>query len=172
MLNLRSLVFMALAALCGGVTTVSAQGLNVYLAIPGIPGDSAAAGHANEIDVVAVGQGLFEQVSGKSKGVGCDINVTKRLDSAGPLLWMAALGKDVVPEAKITVEKSGAKPLVFYEIRMGSVTISTIGTSFSSDGTAAELVTLLPQSLTLTFREQRPDGTAGDTVTRTFSCGI
>jgi hypothetical protein len=73
--------------------------------------DATAVGHVNAIDVVSVGQGLFEQVSGQTKGVGCEVTVTKQLDSAGPLLWMAALGKDVVPEARVSVEEAGEKPL-------------------------------------------------------------
>lgn len=158
--------------LASGAVTASAQGLNVYLSIPGIPGDSTAIGHVGEIDVMAVSQGLFEQGTGKKKHTACDVNVTKRLDSAGPLLWLATIDQDALPDAKVSVEKAGAKPLVFYEVRMTNVTIGSISSSFASDGSAVEVVRLLPQSVTLSFRKQRPDGSPGGETLRTFSCGL
>src|SRR5688572_1386653 len=83
--------------LSGGVLQALAQ-TSVFMFIPGIPGNSVDARHADWIDVLSLSQTLEEVAKGRPQ---CSVKAIKNLDNAGPLLWAAAVNGQIFPEVKI-----------------------------------------------------------------------
>ena len=66
-----------------------------YLNIPGIPGDSTVKAHANQIDVQTFSWGVTNPTGTASFG---NLNITKFVDPASPLLMKAVAAGNHVPD--------------------------------------------------------------------------
>src|SRR6185436_10737853 len=110
---------------------------DTFMLVPGIPGDSAARGHENWIDVISLQQSWPGQVR---KGTSCDVTVVKALDSAGPRLWLAAVTGQSFPEIKIEMVKAAADPFTFYQLKLTNAIISSITTSGNSTSIVENVV--------------------------------
>jgi len=147
------------------VPRAASAATDTFMFVPGIPGGSADDRHKGWIDVISLQQGW----PGTAKRTSCDVTVVKALDIAGPKLWLAAVTGQVFAEIKIEALKAGADPIKFYELKLTNVQISSITTN--GTGTAfIEDVVLSPQSATLSFFSQNPDGSTGPPVTVTVPC--
>ena len=98
----------------------------------------------------------------------CDVEVVKRLDIAGPRLWVAAVTGQVFPEVTIEVIRTDGDQSRLYEIKLTSARVLSISTT--GDSAFVESVTLSPVSATLTVFTQKADGSAGTPITGTFAC--
>ena len=167
----RLMLGLVVMVLIGSVSTrpAGAQSFNAFLFIPGIPGSSVDERHKNWIDVLSLSQGLAP-VDPKKAIVACNLTVVKLLDVSGPLLWAAAASGQVFPEATIEVARAGGTQIVFYVIRLANAKIASIQSSIKADSLPVEQMVLAPESATLEMKEQRPDGTFGATISRTFTC--
>ncbi len=115
--------------------------------------------------------GLTQTLTQVRRTPQCSVLVAKRLDNAGPLLWVAAVGGQVFAEVKIDVTKPGDKQPVFYQIKLLNARVTGISTSASaSSDDLREVVTLGADTVELHFFPQRPDGGPGTPVTSSFAC--
>lgn len=159
---------LAVCMLLLGFLGVSAQTagaqLTIYMNLSDIQGSSTDEGHPNWIELRGVRQ-VFEPDSLKK---GCEIEVLKNLDVAGPRLWRAAVVRGHLPEAVIEVVSAGSQPVTIYEIRLRDLVIAAI----STEGTNAfeERVTLVAENVTLIYRRLLPDGTFGGVITESWRC--
>lgn len=147
------------------VPRVASAATGTFMFVPGIPGGSADDKHKDWIDVLSLQQGW----PGTAKRTSCDVTVVKALDVAGPKLWLAAVTGQVFAEIKIEAVKAGADPVKFYELKLLNAQISSITTN-GAGSSFVEDVVLSPQSATLSFFPQNPDGSPGPTVTVTVPC--
>lgn len=164
------LVFGFLAS--AGVDQASAQ-TNTFLNMGTIKGSSTDAFHKDWIDVISLTHTL--QVSQTSAGAArvarqaaCSLEVIKPLDIAGPRLWGAAVTGQVFTEVQIDVSSQGESPRVFYQIKLRNAIITGISTV--GNGGYAERLSLSAQSVELTFRPQKPDGSLDAPVVSMFEC--
>lgn len=165
-MNRRSLVTTAVAVTLAAMGTPAAHAAtDIFMIVPGIPGESVQRFYEHTIDVFALRQSLLPTSKGADA---CAIEVLKVLDIAGPPLWAAAVTGQRFSEIRIDVLKIGEPAIKIYEIRLGDAHIANITTG--GEDTFTETVTLGASSMTLTYFPQNKDGSRGTGVSTTVSC--
>jgi type VI secretion system Hcp family effector len=139
---------------------------STFMLVPGIPGESVDAHHANWIDVVGLTQTLTEGTR-PSAGPQCSIEVRKHLDVAGPSLWLAAVTGQTFDQVQI--ELVGSTGQRFYQILLNKAVVASISTT-DDNTTPAERITFSIGSVTLTYWRQKADGSLDAPVSQTFGC--
>ena len=82
-----------------GLVTASGSGMDILVLMNGIPGESAAYGHAGWMDVFSMSHGLSRTSATNANHQ--DVSFTKRLDSATPLLYDHVNRRTVIPDVQI-----------------------------------------------------------------------
>lgn len=154
-------------ALCAaGAGSASAQQFQTFMFVPGIPGEATDAQHQNWIELLSMSQ----DAAASKRAAACNVAVLKKLDSAGPALWVAVASGQIFPEIKIEVVKSGGDTsFKLYDIRLGNVRLTSTGLSGSSE-IPIEFIAMVPQFVTLTYNRQAPDGSIVPGTPQTVSC--
>lgn len=160
-----------ISALVAGLSAIEtgeayAQQYRTYMFVPGIPGSSLDAAHKDWIEVLSMSQG----VSSIKKTVACsDVTIMKVLDQAGPALWAAAAVRQLFPEIRIEVVKSGEFSGVVYDISLSNAKVTSTQTSGSSE-LPTESVSFSYDSITLTFNPQDAKGGIHPGTPQTIEC--
>jgi type VI secretion system secreted protein Hcp len=146
-----------------GTSTFAA--VDMFLKIPGIPGESIDDKHKGAIDVLAWSWGgsSGEATTGRGRlPTACvqDLTVTKYIDSATAGLIMNTVTGKPEPTATLIVRKAGAKVSGEYLIlTMKNVTVSSYSTGGSGgEDRLTETVTLHFDSLEGKYFRQKEDG--------------
>ena len=158
---LTSLAVFGLSLVCA--QTASAQ-VETFMLVPNIEGESTVQGYEKWIVVTSLTQTFDSAVKNQNP---CTVAVTKPFDKAGPLLWTAAVTGQVFNEVRIDIQKSGEKQAKFYELIVTNARVTSIS---SQPSALSETLTLVGTSAKLSYFQQKPDGTAGGTVSSTVTC--
>jgi type VI secretion system secreted protein Hcp len=137
---------------------------HVFLEIPGIPGESNHKGYESWIDLTSFGQEFNRRTCG-------GITFSKNLDKASALLAMSAVNGDVLAQATVAVIKEGKDTAEFLRLLLTDVIVASV-TIQSADPTRVvnESLRLVPRSVTITYKQQKPDGTLGGAMTTVVTC--
>jgi type VI protein secretion system component Hcp len=168
--------FLVAALVFGGtlVTTSEAFAQRAFLFIQNIQGESTVEAFPQWIQVLSIRQSANTTAR---KAIACDVAIVKPIDVAGPALWATAASGQTVPEMIIAVLRNAIPPggsggeviVKQYEIKLTNVRITSVqATAGATD--SSETVTLLPQSVTLSYFTQSPTGGPGPAVVQPFSC--
>jgi type VI secretion system secreted protein Hcp len=160
----RKAIRIVLAA--GAAVGASQQALadDLFLKIPGIPGESVDDKHKDEIDILSFSQ----SVEGKS----CQISFTKRVDKASPVLAEAAATRKPIPSATLVVRRITDykdQSDEYIKLTMSFVTVLSSDISLSGEY-AEENITVNTRSILIGLRPQGPDGKLGTEVSKSISC--
>lgn len=160
-------VFAAVSVLTTGeVEEASAVGsTEMFMNIDGIPGESTAAGHENEIDVTKWSWGMSQSGGTQAGGGGGgkkvsvqDLSFTKFTDAASTKLMQHCCSGKHIKEAKLTVRKVGDH-VEYLIITMSEVGVTSVSTGGSSDeDRPTENVTLTFQKVKVEYQEQNEHG--------------
>ncbi|MDB6153330.1 MAG: hypothetical protein JWL90_1783 [Chthoniobacteraceae bacterium] len=151
--------------------------IDVFLKLDGVPGESIDAVHAKEIELMGcsflVDQSGMNWAGGVATAAKANITpivLTKRADSASPLLFINNLLGTKTPKAVLTFRKAGAGGhFDFITITLSDVYISKYEFAGSTDGDQpTESVSLSFRTITYRFVPQKPDGSAGTPIERKF----
>jgi type VI secretion system secreted protein Hcp len=151
---------------------------DMYLKLEGVQGEAQDDDHKNEIEIMSFSFGVSNQGSG-AIGVGSgaskarldDLSVTKYVDKSSPGLFQnCCIGKSF-KSATLTVRKAGGdKPVNYLVYDMDEVFISSVHADGSDGGgIATEHVTLNFAKITVTYTEQKADGSAGAKTPKWYS---
>jgi type VI secretion system secreted protein Hcp len=141
MKTLRTLFFAAGLLTAVSVTPAQAIG-QLLLKLDGIPGDSLAAGHTNEIDLSSVQFGASQtgirDAGGKASARRSSLStfvVTKRTDKASPKLFLACATGQHIQTAVLTFRdlETGVPPYEYLTITLTDVFISSYSVSSGGD---------------------------------------
>jgi type VI secretion system secreted protein Hcp len=154
---LTPVLLLALAA-----QAAESQAVAIFLKIDGIEGESAAPGHAGEIDVRSFS--LAAESHGPNKPSFRDLAITKWVDRATPaLLTACAAGKPLRRVVLTVVRKGdGTTRLVSYELE--NVIVTSVGHGSASDRPTEE-VTLSFERIRVSYTPLHVTGGAGPPVT-------
>jgi type VI secretion system secreted protein Hcp len=153
--------------------TAASAATDMFLKLGDIKGESQDAKHKGEIDVLAWSWGESDNTAAARRNRApatsdCiqDLALTKFIDSASPDIIMDAVLGRVVPQATLTLRKSGERPLEYLVLKLTDVSISSYSTGGSGgEDRLAENVTLHFQSMEGTYRQQLADGSLGTPIT-------
>ena len=146
------------------------SGLDVFLNIMGIPGESVSTRHANEIVVTGIGWDFLSNaaIGGGTGDAGSvprhvgPICFVKNLDSASPRLMQAAASGETLPQATFAFAKAAANPVDYMTWRLTDATISSFRTGVGVDA-LKEKTTLAFAKVRVEYRKQNPDGSLSPT---------
>lgn len=152
-----------LIAACVLASTVQAASAEVFLLIPGVPGESADARHPGWIDVRSMSAGVANKVCS-------GVTISKSLDTSSPVLSAAALTGGVYPSMTLEVTSQGDNPRTYLTYALANVTVISVSVATDFETSVFESVSLYPTTLTMTYRPTQSDGSQGAPVTFTLNC--
>lgn len=141
--------------------------VDMFLKLGDLKGESQDATHKETIDVLSWSWGLSQSGSmhaGAGGGAGKvnvqDLNFTKWIDKASPVLALSCCNGKHFPEATLTIRKAGEKPLEYLIVKLTSVLVSSVSTGGSGgEDRLSENVTLNFAKFHVTYQPQKKDGT-------------
>ena len=156
----KSIVLILLAGLAAAVVApvTMAQSLDTFMRIDGVPGDSLAAGHVNDIVLTGYSQTFAAKTCGR-------VVAQKFIDRASPALISRAVSNVFIPSVIISVHKTSGPAVDFFKAVLESVIIERVDVSGES-GRLVEQVVLRPRNIRIELRQQDATGQfLGATVT-------
>lgn len=154
--------------------------LSMFLRIPTVDGESTSKGYEKQIDVLAWSWGMSNSGTthtGGGAGAGKanvqDFSFTKNLDSASPVLMLAALTGTIYPEATFTVLRPiPNKTTVNYEylkLKLENVLVTSVsGGGGNAQDKLTENVTLNFSKFTLEYRPVDSGGVVGGVISAAY----
>jgi type VI secretion system secreted protein Hcp len=142
-----------------------------FLKIDGIAGESRDPRHQGEIELESFSwsETFLESPAAGTRGVGKvhfqDMNITKLVDKASPLLMLAAASGQHFTSAVLTAQRPGTDPLEYLTITLSDLMVG----SYQMEAAAgqpvpADQVSLSFSRIEVVYHPQRPDGTLGAPV--------
>ncbi len=147
--------------------------VDYFLKIDGIPGESQDSKHKGEIELESWSFGEAQSGSfGAGGGGGAgkvhmqDFHFVKKVDKAGPKLFLACAQGEHIKSAILTCRKAGKEQQEYLKFEFKDLLVSSYHTSGSG---GADILPLEEIALNFTFisfdyKEQKPDGTLGGSV--------
>lgn len=144
---------------------------SMWVKIDGCEGEATDDGHKKEIDITSYSFGATHPVSSRGGGQGGgeasvhDVNVTKQVDKASPVLFKFCMSHKVLPEVLITQRKRGENPIDFMKIKLINAVVSAINHSGHGDEPGSENVTFAFEKIEKEYTPQGSDGKPQGAVT-------
>ncbi|HEX2411457.1 MAG TPA: type VI secretion system tube protein Hcp [Solirubrobacteraceae bacterium] len=142
--------------------------VDFFLRVEGIEGESTAAKHMGEIDVLSWSWGASNPVTaGPASGSASgrvniqDLHFTTRMSKASPRLFLACATGQHLKQARLSAVRAGEKAAEFFSLTLSDVRISSYqsGGSEGSDIVPMDQVSLNAAKLAIEYKAMRPDGT-------------
>jgi type VI secretion system secreted protein Hcp len=150
-----------------------------FLLLDGIKGESTDAKHKNEIDILSFSFGAVQSTHASGGGGGAgkvsvqDLTITKKTDSASPLLFLNCCQGSHIKTATLTVRKAGGTQLEYLKIKLTDLLVNKYedkgsgvytgtgeGAAQTSDEVPTESVSLNFSKIEITYQPQGQDGKA------------
>jgi type VI secretion system secreted protein Hcp len=151
-------------------------GVDYFLKIDGIPGESTDSKHKDEIVLTSFSMGVSNAGSLSSGGGGGegkasfhDFNFTHKFDKASPLLMLACATGKHIPTATMTARKAGKGGFEFLFIKMNDVLVTSSQTGGSGDDLPVEAVSLAFAKIEVDYKPQRANGSLGAATSFTWN---
>lgn len=160
----RKAIQLVLAA--GMAVGASQQALagDIFLSIPGIPGESRDDKHKDQIDIESFSQSV-------ERG-DCQLTFSKRVDKASPLLAEAASSRKPIPSATLVVRRTTdfkEQSADYIKLTMSFVTVLSSDMWLSNES-AQEDITVNARSILIGLKPQTQDGKLGTEVIKNILC--
>ncbi len=162
------------------VSPICQAGPSIFLKLDGIPGESTDDLHADEIEILSISHNMANAGtvrtgggSGASKAILYDIRLVKFADRATPRLVKHVATGQHIPEAKITVMRTGESALEFYVINLESVLVTSLASSASVEsGRVTETISLNFGKIEIIYTPTKEDGSGDATVEFCFDVAV
>jgi type VI secretion system secreted protein Hcp len=141
---------------------VNAQTLDTFMHIDGVPGDSTAIGHENDIVLRSYSQSFGTKNCSR-------VVAQKFIDRSSPALIARAAGNILIPSVIISIRKAGESPIDFFKAILQTVLIERVDVG-DDTGTLSEQVVLKPRTIRIEFRPQNADGSFGAAIVTNIDC--
>lgn len=150
---------------------------DITLKLKGIEGESKKKGYEKEIDVYDFRFGVTQSAScaeggggGSAKSDCKDLTVTKLIDKSSPILFLTSATGKPIPEAKLTVRKAGGDSLAYLVVTLKDVIVTNVSTGGKvEDERVREEVSFNYAHITIEYKAQNADGTAGAAISKTYN---
>jgi type VI secretion system secreted protein Hcp len=150
------------------------MGVDVFLKVGDIQGESTDAKHAGEIEVVSWAWGILQTGSIAPAGGGgagrvtfTDLSFTHTTDRASPLLMKACATGQHIKDATLVVRKAGKGQHEYLVIKMSDVTVTSVQAAGAREQ-LTENVSMKFALVDVEYRHQRADGSPDDGVRFTY----
>lgn len=138
-----------------------AAAVDIFLFIPGVPGEVLHKDHANWIQVQSAawghGAGSGGGGGGAQRTVFENLTVSKLVDYSSSMLALAAADGRYFKNAILVFRKKGQSPVVFLEVNLTDVIVRAYGAGSGGD-VPTESVKLGFAKIEWVYHKQNPDG--------------
>jgi len=152
--------------------------VDYFLKIDGIAGESVDTKHKNEIEVQSFSWGEQSITSGTPGGGGggagkvvpSDFHYAAQTSRASPALMLACATGEHIKQATLVARRSGKAQLEFLTMTFSDVRVSAyeISSTPPNEVGPTDQVSLNFASLRMTYKVQKADGSAGQSVVGAF----
>lgn len=172
---MKSLILCVCWALALSLLAVASVNGAVFIKIGDIKGESQAAGHEEEIDVLSWSWGvtrpLEDDGSTRTRAAAevHDLVISKVMEKSTPKLFEACVKGLVIPDATLVIERfseSGGN-FKYFEIKLTNVQITSDTLNGSTE--AFENVTMNFEVVEMIYTIQNQDGSAGGNVEMSYN---
>src|SRR4029077_5727788 len=146
-------------------------GVDYFLKIDGIPGESTDSKHKDEIVLTSFSLGVSNAGTsstgsggGEGKASFHDFNFTHQFDKASPLLMLACATGRHIPKATMTARKSARGGFEFLFIKMNDVLVTSVQTQASGNDLPAESVSLAFAKIEVDYKPQKTNVSLGPSI--------
>jgi type VI secretion system secreted protein Hcp len=166
----------ALIATTGLLCTASpGAGAATFLKLDGIEGESVAAGHAGEIELLSFGQSFNNDQNApntaRSKAPCGTVTFTKGLDMASPVLLKKLVQGVHINTATFSFDVGGAQPSTYYRITLyEALVVDFKQTQADYTGAVVDSVVLKARRYDYRYWPQTGSGAPGDPVASGYDC--
>ena len=128
-----------------------------------VKGESTAAGHEDEINVVAWNWGV-SQPTDSATGLAAgrraykNLVVFKTVDAASTKLMNAVSNNETVTEAVLTMRKAGGDPMSYFTMTLRNARVAALDIEIGSDGRPVERIAFAFTKIDIAYTPQTPDG--------------
>ena len=137
---------------------------DIFVLVDGIPGDVKRSDHQGWIQAYAVGNRLATAEPG-ARTTFSDLSILKGIDSASPLLLLAAARAQIQRTVDVEFVHPGEAPFTYFKMRISNVLVSGVRTNANAvDASITEFVTFRYDRISWEYTPQRSDGTPGAKV--------
>lgn len=157
--------------------------IDIFLTIPGVPGESQDTTFQGAIELTSYSWGLSKLVTigsgtggtGTGKTQFSELNITKDFDKSSPLLMQALESGKPYPKITLSLRRtaggSAAKAQVFLTYEFDQVYVTSISDAASSGGGDApsESISFTMGAVAVEYYPQNNDGSLGTGVTSSWS---
>jgi type VI secretion system secreted protein Hcp len=152
-------------ALAAATLPASAQPVDTFMKIDGLPGESTHRDHPGEIDLTGWSQTFGTRQCSRAVAV-------KRVDRASPGLIARAAANTLIPQVIVSMARAGGpgRSQDFFRATLDLVTIERVEIAEQGD-VLVERVVLAPRSIRLEYRPPQADGSLGAPVATAIACG-
>lgn len=149
---------------------------DITLKLTKIEGESKKKGYENQIDIYDFKFGVSQAASsaeglggGSAKSDCKDLVLTKLIDKSTPIIFLySALGTPI-PEAVMTVRKAGGQSLDYLVVTLKDAIVTNVATGGTADDERVrEEISLSYAKITIQYKAQNADGTAGATIQKAY----
>jgi type VI secretion system secreted protein Hcp len=144
--------------------------VDYFLKLDGVAGEATDDKHKGELDLESFSWGVTQLgTAGKGGGAGAgksqpqDLVVTKRTDKASPMLFIACATGQHFKEATLTVRKAGGGQQEYLKIKLEELLVTSYQAMGAPGGSGVinESIALNYAKLSMSYKEQKPDGSLG-----------
>lgn len=151
--------------------------IDMFLKLDGIKGEARDSKHKDEIDVLAWSWGMHQSGSmhvggggGSGKVSVQDLNVTKYVDTASPVLMQHCCNGKHIKDALLTVRKAGGSAVEYSKIKMTDVLVTSVSSGgHGGEDRLTENVTLNFSKFEVIYTPQSQDGSAKAEIKQTWN---
>lgn len=169
---MKPLLYLAprrLLLLAGLLLTLSRTqaAVDVFLEIPGVPGESTHSAHSKWINLESLDWGLRAATATNGPSASA-LTLGKRVDSASPLLYEACASGRHFPKATIDLVRTIERRARYYRITLEDVLVSSCRSQSAADASdqpPAEEVRLSFARVSWSYTEFSPEGAPGTETT-------
>lgn len=164
-----------------GLVVLALTGLNMapaaaatlsFVKFEGVLGESTRIKHEGETDLtdwnfsvrhVAQGVGACASLGGCT--VFDDATITNVVERSTPVLFGKLANGEIIPSARISVERSGDSPKVFFSLLFTDVLLSAMNVGASGAGNVLVHTAFSFSTVLMSYAPQKPDGSLGTPIT-------
>ncbi len=164
--------------LVASLLSIASVNAAVYIKIGDIKGESQAAGHEEEIEVLSWSWGVTRSDTGETgstrtrgSAVVLDLEISKVLEKSTPKLFDACVKGTNLPEAVLVIERQGQTGnFKVLEITLSNVRITADSLAGSTE--AIENVSMNFEEIEMRYFVQNQDGSPGGIVDMSYQIDI
>lgn len=146
--------------------------LDYFLRIEGIEGESLDSKHKGEIELESWSWGETQAVLASGGGGGAgkvqmqDFHFVTRVSKASPRIFQACASGQHLKSVQLTARKGGKNQLEFLRYTLSDVLVTSYQTGGSAEAEVVPMdqISLNFSKIQVEYTEQKPDGSAGGTV--------